>query len=74
MTTRATAKPLRRVVNGMRAGELTVEIRDTEVTLRPFHSRRGGAGEVTVTWLTIYTDAILRRDLKPRRRRRLVIP
>ena len=51
--TRATSKPVRRIVVGMH-GELVAEIRDHTLTLRPLRTRAGGRAEVSIAWESIY--------------------
>lgn len=55
--TRATPKPLRRVVTTM-DGEFVAEIRQRTLTLRPLRSRAGGPLEITVTWGAMYVRAM----------------
>lgn len=62
MTTRATAKPLRRIVSGGSQGEFVAEIRDDTVTLRPVRTRIGGDAEVHLRWSLVYQLALLRRE------------
>jgi len=62
--TRATARPLRRVVVGLH-GELVAEIRERTLTLRPLRTRRGGRAELVIPWESIY----IRSFPVPRRRR-----
>lgn len=51
--TRATPKPLKRVVTTA-DGEFVAEIRARTLTLRPIRSRAGGPLEITVTWGAMY--------------------
>ncbi len=73
MTTRATSKPLRRVVQTM-DGELVAEITDRVLTLRPPKTRRGGPAEISVVWGSIYLRGMValveeRRKMKRRKRK-----
>lgn len=62
MTTRATAKPVVRFVDGASVGVLVAEIRADTLTLRPKGARKGGPAEVSVRWGLVYQLALLRRN------------
>ena len=53
--TRATDKPLRRVVSGQTHGELVVEITREEIRLRPLRRRRGA---VAIPFGAVYLRAM----------------
>lgn len=59
--TKATDKPLARVVQTKYSGDLVVEVTSTKVTLRPVRTRRGGAAEVVLSWGSIYERALAAR-------------
>lgn len=66
--TRATDKPVRRVVSSD-DGDLVAEIRDRTLTLRPVRTRKGGPAEVLTTFGGIYTRCLMSRvDAIPRRK------
>ena len=65
--TRATEKPLRRVVSSRHDGELVLEVRDTCCRLRPFRARCGGPAEVMLGWGLIYQHAMVARAEAGRR-------
>lgn len=54
MTTRATARPLTRLVKTRYDGDLVLEVTEDGFKMRPPRTRRGGPAEVTLTWGTIY--------------------
>lgn len=66
--TRATDKPLRRIVRDSQGREYVAELRADTVSLRPLRSRRGGPADVTVGWGSLY----VRSFRAPSKRRRTV--
>lgn len=75
MTTRASSKPLKRLVLSVDASqEFVAEITDRVLTLRPPKTRRGGPQEIQIGWGSIYLRAMMtrveeQRKLKRRKRR-----
>lgn len=67
--TRATANPLRRIVQTMDS-EMVAEVRDRTLTLRAKGGRAGGPTEVTVTWGAIYVRCMMAIAEEKRRSRR----
>lgn len=74
--TRATSKPLRRVVQGQVFGrglEFVIEVSDRLLVLRPKGTRRGGPAEAVVQWSGLYTrlmwDAAQERKRAKKRRK-----
>ena len=63
MTPGSDTKPTVRVMHADR-GDLVVEVKLRTLTLRPFRSRKGGDGEVTVSIGAIYQRALMNR-VKP---------
>jgi hypothetical protein len=81
MTTRATEKPVKRIVESVYAGLQTsafvVEVRARTLTLRPTRTKRGGPAEISLTYGAIYlramqaqVDAKLRERARQRKARR----
>lgn len=67
MTTRASARPVKRVV----ADRFIAEIRDRTLTLRPLRTRVDGPQQIEVTWEAVYIRAIMARvDAAKRRKTR----
>ena len=58
--TRATDKPLRRVVRDAQGREYVAELRADTVSLRPLRSRRGGPADVVMGWGALYLRGLLR--------------
>lgn len=54
MATRATSKPLVRIVKTRYDGDLVVEVTEDGFKLRPPRTRKGGPNEVTLTWGAMY--------------------
>ncbi len=67
--TRATDRPLRRLVQTMDS-EMVAEIRDRTLTLRAKGGRAGGPSEVSVTWGAIYVRCMMAVADEKRRARR----
>lgn len=58
--TRATAKPLVRLVKGA-SEDLVLEVRADTLTLRPKFARRAKGAEVHMRWGLVYQLGLLRR-------------
>lgn len=58
MTTRASGRPVRRIVQSQE-GELVVEVFDRVAVIRPKGCRRNGPVEVAIPWGSIYRRGIL---------------
>jgi hypothetical protein len=54
MATRATSKPLVRIVKTRYDGDLVAEVTEDSITLRPPRTRKGGPAEVRLTWGAMY--------------------
>jgi len=59
--TRATEKPLRRLVQAGSFGTMVLELRAETIVLRPYRSRRGGPAEVLVSHGAIYLRSMMVR-------------
>lgn len=59
--TRATDKPVRRIVTSKYDGDLVIEVRAGTATIRPPRTRKGGKAEVVVSWGHIYNSALKAR-------------
>lgn len=72
--TRATHRPLRRLVDGGALGRIVVEVRADTITFRPYRSRKPllVASYATVVRATLLAQAPTRRR-RPRRVRRGVL-
>jgi hypothetical protein len=62
MTRGSDTKPLVRLLKTSDAEEyLVVEVKAGSLVIRPYKSRKGGAGEVTVNIGTVYQRALMHR-------------
>ena len=59
--TRATDKPLRRIVDAASLGHLVLEVTARTARLRPLGSRTGAAS-VEVPWGALYTHLLIARE------------